>query len=98
MSVRVGETIEVQEVPLLSEKIQRHESSISRLELYLIQWRNSINAELYLRGYNNSCTSVKSWKDIETAKQEFPDLIEKFRKGEYTLHLYSNGEVNVEFK
>ncbi len=92
-----GVIIRKDKIGLDLNKIEKHEVEPKGLELHLTDFGHKISAAMYLEGYSNSVYSIKNFKDIEQAKKEYSNMLVKFRKGEYKIHCYSNGKVNVEF-
>ena len=45
-----------------------------------------------------SLNSFKSWDDRQTAEREYADMAQKLKRGEYTLHIYGNGEVTIDYQ
>jgi len=95
--VYIATTLKTERVPLDQSKVQRHEIPLpGELEFELSAGRG-ISAYIKLPGFREyGMKPLKSWRSVEEAEKEFPELVERFRRGEYNLHLYDNGELEVE--
>lgn len=92
--VYTANTLKTERVLLDKSKVQRHEVPLpEELEFQLVSGRGIY---IKLPGFREyGAGPLKSWRSGET-EREFPELVERFRRGEYMLHLYNNGELEVE--
>jgi len=86
-----------------SNKIIRHESKITGLELYLSEDRSGISAKVSLNGFNDRSYSIRRWSSLDQpreeylkqARREYQEILKKFRNGEYKIDVYGDGKVEV---
>ena len=88
--------IERNKFDLDKSKLEFHQKNLGGLEASLVYDDEGIfNAYLYLEGHGTA--ELGTWKESEPAFREYAGMIEKFKTGKYTLQVYTNGHLKVEF-
>ncbi len=83
-------------IPVDMSKVTRHEVELTGLELVLEENDGMFYATLRARKYPQNLGNVKTWEFRAQAEREFRRIVEAFGRGDYTLHLYNNGEIKVD--
>ena len=88
-------------IPIDLTKVERHEVSLGNLDLYLEDVCvghdvHEYHAKFILEGAEQRYKTIKKWKSEKEAQREFGNIVTRIENGEYRLHVYSNG--NVELK
>ncbi len=96
MAISYGGATKLPGIPLSEANICFHRTP-TEIELSLAKGvgENGTIAYARLIGFNDRSYFVMRWDSAEEAEEGFPDLVEKFRRGQYRIDIYGDGRVEI---
>ena len=82
-------------MPLDQARIVRHEVSPTCMRLSLTRYSDEFYAGLQLNGFGERIYTVGRWRLEQKAREGYKEIREKLERGEYKLHIHSNGKVEL---
>lgn len=92
--IRRGDVLSREKVTMAPERITRRVLEPKTIECSLTDWYGYWDVSVLVDGYQY-LTKVGSWKTKEKAEEQYQIYLDKLRRGEYELTLFSNGEVQI---